>query len=170
MRRLALLAVLLSGAMSLCQAQAPDLNGTWKLNVARSFLAGDHASPDYVLLVTLRLQGSSLSITTDGTNPGEGVFGLPASKSAMELPIDGKPHDVTHPGFLPGMPPSHVAVSAEWQGSTLSISERGASFGGVSSTRRRYFLSEDKTQLIELIESHSTFGDAEQRMVFEKQP
>ena len=138
--------------------------------MGRSFLAGDHASLEYVLILTIQLRGNSLSLTTDGKNPGEGVFGLPASKSTVELPIDGKIHDITPPGIMPGMPPSHAIVSATWEGGTLIVTERSAGFGGITSSKRRYFLSEDKAQLIAQIESHNTFGDIEQRMVFEKQP
>jgi hypothetical protein len=40
--------------------------------------------------------------------------------------------------------------------------------GSPSSTKRRYFLSEDGAHLIELVEAHNGFGDTEQRLVFDK--
>ncbi len=69
------------------------------------------------------------------------------------------------PGF-PGMPPSKAAVTAEWQGGALEVVRVVA--GMASYSRLRLFLSDDGAQLIELVEQHSTFGDAEQRLVFEK--
>jgi hypothetical protein len=52
---------------------------------------------------------------------------------------------------------------------TLLIKEVGQGFGGPSTTLRRYFLSDNGLQLIELVEGHSTFGDIEQRLVFDRQ-
>jgi len=48
------------------------------------------------------------------------------------------------------------------------VMERNAGGGSPSSTKRRYFLSEDGNHLIELVEGHNGFGDTEQRLVFDK--
>jgi len=49
-----------------------------------------------------------------------------------------------------------------------TVMERNAGGGSPSSTKRRYFLSEDGNHLIELVEGHNGFGDTEQRLVFDK--
>jgi hypothetical protein len=58
-------------------------------------------------------------------------------------------------------------VAANWQGCTLEIAQRGSGFAG--SGKQRLFLSEDGSQLIILVEQHSTYFDSEQRLVFDKQ-
>jgi len=62
-----------------------------------------------------------------------------------------------------------MKVVANWQGGTLLVSEGGRSFGGLSTTQRRYFISDYGLQLIGLIEGHNGFGDTEQRLVFDRQ-
>lgn len=94
---------------------------------------------------------------------------MPDSKTTMLLVADGQEHEVTGPSFFPGMPPAKMKVVAEWQGGTLLVNEAGQSFAGPSTTQRRFFLSEDGLQLIELIEGHNSFGDTQQRLVFDKQ-
>jgi hypothetical protein len=95
---------------------------------------------------------------------------MPDSKTTIELSTNGREHEVIGGSPFPGMPPAKMKVVSEWQGDTLLVNEVGRSFGGLSSTQRRYFLSEDGSQLIELIEGHSGFGDTEQRLVFDRQP
>ena len=66
------------------------------------------------------------------------------------------------------MPPRTAQVTATWQGGTLALRQitSGLSNYGIE----RLFLSDDRTQLIVLVERHSTFGDREQRLVFDKLP
>jgi len=148
----------LAAAMTLpAVAQKPSLSGTWKLNVEKSFLAGDHPAKDYEL-TDIAVHVSMMNIP------------LPDAKTTVELATDGQEHEVTGAASFPGMPPVKMKVVASWQGGTLLVSETGRGFGGLSKTQRRYFVSDDGSQLIELVEGHSGFGDNEQRLVFDKQP
>jgi hypothetical protein len=153
---------------SIARAQTTDLSGVWKLNQGKSFLGGDHPPAAYQLVLTLKVQASSIFEIIEAKNPGAAVFGLPKSKSSLDLAIDGKEHEVLQPGFMPTMPPNRLKVIAAWEGSTLVITERGAGFGGSMTTTSRFFLSQDQTQLVELVETHNVFADIQQRRVYEK--
>jgi hypothetical protein len=165
-----LTATTLATAMTLsAAAQQANLSGTWKLNMAASFLAGDHPSPDYEFTKVL-VQGDRTIHQTDiATHVAMMNIPLPDTKVETELTPDGQEHDAETPPPFPGMPPAHLKVSAEWQGNNLLVTERSAGAGRLSFTQRRYFLSNDGSHLIELVEAHNAFGDTEQRLVFDKQ-
>jgi hypothetical protein len=150
-------------------AQKPDLSGTWKLNVARSFTAADHPAKDYELTKTIVQTAGSIKQTDHAVHVSMVNMPLPDSTVTMDLAADGQEHEITGASSFPGMPPPQLKVTVEWQGGTLLVSEAGMQFGGRSTTQRRYFLSDDGKQLIELIEGHSGFGDTAQRLVFDKQ-
>jgi hypothetical protein len=161
----------LAAAMTLpAVAQKPNLSGTWKLNLEKSFLAGDHPAKDYELTKIIVQTASVIKQTDIAVHVSMMNIPMPDSKTTMELATDGHEHEVIGGSPFPGMPPVKMKVVSEWQGGTLLVTEAGRSFGGSSSTQRRYFLSDDGTQLIEQIEGHSGFGDTEQRLVFDRQP
>jgi len=152
MRRLLVLAALIGMFTPMARTQATDLSGDWILNESKSFLGGDHPRADYQLKMTLKAEASSVSEMIEAKNAGVAAFGLPKSKSSLELSIDGKEHEIMVPGFMPGMPPSRLKASAEWQGTTLVITQRGMGFGGLTTTTSRLFLTSDQAELIELVE------------------
>lgn len=159
--------VLLVGAMALAaQAQRPNLSGTWKLSVAKSFMGGDHPFGDYALTRTIAQKGDEISMTDASVHNSVVNIPLPDSTRTMEVAADGKEHEVTMAAGFPGMPASKAAVTAEWQGGTLSVVQIVSGFANYS--KHRLFLSEDGAQLIELVEQHSIYGDEEQRLVFER--
>jgi hypothetical protein len=161
----------LAGAMAIpAAAQRPDLSGTWKLNVAKSLLAGDHPDKDYQLTKIIVQKASLIRQTDIAMHVSMMNIPLPDSKVTMELAANGQEVETNGASPFPGMPGVKMKVVAEWQGGTLLVTEAGRTFGGLSTTQRRYFLSDDGLQLIELIEGHSGFGDTAQRLVFEKQP
>ncbi len=149
-------------------AQKVDLSGTWKLNLAKSFLAGDHPAKDYELTEIIVQSGNAIKQTEVAEHVSMMNIPLPDSKITTELSVDGKEHEVTIASGFPGVPPSPMKVVAEWQGGTLVVSESGRTFAGPQTTQRRYFLSEDGSELIELVEGHNVYGDTAQRMVFDK--
>lgn len=169
MRRLFVLAALIAMLTPMARTQAMNLSGEWKLNEGKSFLGGDHPRDDYQLKMTLKVQASSVFEAIEAKNAGVAAFGLPKSKSSLELSIDGKEHEIMVPGFMPGMPPSRLNASAEWQGTTLVITQRGMGFGGLTTTTSRLFLTPDQAQLIELVETHNGFADMQQRRVYQRQ-
>jgi len=166
---LALLA-LAAGMAIPAAAQKTDLSGTWKLNLQKSFLAGDHPAKDYEFTKVFAQQAGVVKQTDIARHVSMMNIPLPDSNITSELVADGKEHEITTPAPFPGMPPGKMKVVAEWQGGTLLVTETGQSFGGRSSLRRRYFLSDDGSQLIEVVEGHNGFGDTEQRLIFDKQP
>jgi hypothetical protein len=162
--------ITLAAAIALpAAAQKTDLSGTWKLNMKQSFLAGDHPDKDYGLTKTIVQKGKTISLTDAAVHVNLMNIPMPDSKFTVDLVADGQQHDALAPAFLPGLPPMKMKTVAEWQGGTLLVTETG-NFMGPSTTQRRYYLSEDGRQLIELIVGHNGFGDSEQRLVFDKQP
>jgi hypothetical protein len=151
-------------------AQQANLNGTWKLNLGTSFMAGDHTGPDYEFTKVLTQKGRTIHQTDIAKHVSIMNIPLPDTNIKTNLTIDGQEQGIEAPPVFPGMPPAKLKVIAEWQGNTLLVMERNAGAGPASSTKRRYFLSEDGAHLIELIEAHNGFGDTEQRLVFDKQP
>ena len=149
-------------------AQQGNLSGTWKLNLATSFMGGDHPAPDYELTKVLSQEGQTIHQTDIAKHVSIMNIPLPDTNAKTELTTDGQEHDMQAPGAFPGMPPAKLKVTAEWQGNTLLVMERNAGGGSPSSTERRYFLFEDGNHLIELVEGHNGFGDTEQRLVFDK--
>jgi hypothetical protein len=151
-------------------AQKPNLSGKWKLNLEKSFLAGEHTAKDYELTKFIVQTVGLIKQTDIAVHVSMMNIPMPDSKTTIELAADGREHEVIGGSPFPGMPPVKIKVVSEWQGGTLLVTEAGRSFGGLSTTRRRYFVSDDGSQLIELIEGHNGFGDTEQRLVFDKQP
>lgn len=160
------IAIAIAAALPVAAQQA-NLGGTWKLNLAASFMGGSHPSPDYELTKILSQEGQTIHQTDIARHVSVVNIPLPDTNTKTDLTIDGKEHDVQSAPAFPGMPPANLKVTAEWQGNTLLVMERSAA-GRPASTKRRYFLSEDGAHLIELVESHNGFGDSEQRLVFDK--
>ena len=168
-RRICVLIMMVVGVMSPgAQAQKANLNGTWKLDLTKSFMGGDHLFPDYRLTRKIELKGSTISITDSSVHNSVVNIPLPDATMTMELSIDGKEHEVQLSAGFPGRPPSKVKVTAEWQGCTLEIVQMTSGFATYG--KQRLFLSDDGSQLIDLVEQHSIYGDSEQRLVFDKVP
>jgi hypothetical protein len=92
---------------------------------------------------------------------------MPDSKITTDLVTDGQEHEI----LAPGLPATKMKAIAEWQGGTLVVTATGRDFMGTSSkTMRRYYLSDDASQLIELVEGQYGFGETALRLVFDKQP
>ena len=162
--------ILLCGIVTISTAaQKVDFAGTWKLNVAKSSLGGEHPWPNYDLTKIIEQKGPQVRQTEISLHASIVNIPLPDSKVTTEYVADGKERKMTGPIPFPGMPAPEIWVSAQWQGGTLLISEANGAHGAAATTRR-YFLSEDGLQLIELIAARSTFKDADQRLVFDKQP
>jgi hypothetical protein len=162
---------LLAGAMMIpAAAQKADFNGTWKLNLEKSFLAGDHPAKDYELTTVIEQKESAIKRTETAVHVSMMNIPLPDSKTTVEFIVDGKERDAPEKSPYPGMPPLPTKVSAEWQGSTLLVTESSQLMGNATATRCRYFLSDNGSELIELLEGHTGFGDTEQRLIFDKQP
>ena len=159
---LVLLAVICS--MPAC-AQSANFNGTWKLNLAKSFMGADHPPSEYRLTKIIAQKDGGVSITDISEHAAMVNIPLPDSRTTMDLTTDGKEHEIQLPPPFPGMQPMKVQAAATWQGCTLEIQQRGAGFGN---GKQRLFLSSDGSELIMLVEQHSTYQESEQRLVFEK--
>ncbi len=149
-------------------AQDAKLTGTWRLNLAKSFLGGQHPSSDYQFTTIFAVQNGAIDERDIARN--QSLFGvtLPDSKSSMNYATDGKEHEAQAPAQFPGLPPTSITITAEWQGNTLFVTERGNTFRGAVTTHRRYFLSSDGRELKEIVKTHNLSGDLDQRLVFER--
>lgn len=147
-------------------AQQAKLAGTWKLNIAKSDMAGDHPFPEYTLTKKIVQSGDSLTITDSATHVSFVNIPMPDSNNTMQLATDGKGHEVQIPPSYPGGPVGKAQMTATWQGNNLELLE--IINGLAIYSTHRLFLSTDGTQLIELAEQHSNYGDTVQRLVFDK--
>lgn len=162
--------LLLAGVMvSSAAAQKSNFSGAWKLNLSKSFTAGDHPSRDYQLTKIIVQNGNEFTITDVALHQAIVNIPIPDSTTTTMLVADGKERENKGVSPFPGIPAPTLMASVEWQGNTLSINERGER-GFATVDHRRYYLSDDGAELVELVESHSTFEDIEQRLVFDKQP
>lgn len=144
-----------------------DFSGTWKLNVAKSFLSREHPASDYQLTRVIEQTKGAIKVTETSLHGSSRSSLLPDTRIAT-LYTDGQEHETPGPAQFRGRATTTM-VMAEWQGNTLAITERGNGSLASSTTRRRYYVAADGTQLIELVEGYSLRGDTEQRLVFDKQ-
>jgi hypothetical protein len=140
--------------------------GTWRLDLKKSYMGSDHPDASYGFTKTFELKGSTIAQKDHEVNIDIVGMALPERNSSAELVPDGQEHTIQAPSFFPGMPPTPMHITVEWQGDNLVVQESGQSFIGPVSNSRRYFLSEDGTELIEIITGRTSFGDSEQRLVF----
>ena len=150
-------------------AQKANFSGTWKLNVEKSFLGNEHRTAGYQLTKTIEQKDDQIKQMDVAVHVSIVNIPLPDSRTTLELTTDGKTHDMRAAAFFPGMPTPLIKVSAVWQGNTLNISEISQPPDAASKTYRRFFLSDDGTELNELVEGHTGFGDTEQHLVFDRQ-
>lgn len=159
------LAALLSLA---AQAQKANLSGTWRLNVAKSFMGQDHPFSNYEFTKKIAQSGENISINETGIHNSVVNVPLPDSNTSMQVAADGKEHEVHMSTGNPRQPESVLHVTATWQAGTLELVQIVS--GLANMTKHRLFLSDDGSQLIELVEGHNIYGDSEQRLVFDKVP
>lgn len=150
----------------IAHAQKTNFAGTWKLDLAKSDMAGDHPFPDYALTRKVDQTGDSISMTDSAVHVSFVNIPLPDSTTTVQITADGKEHEVEIPSGFPGRPPSKVQLTATWQGNTLELLE--ITNGLALYSTHRLFLSTDGTQLTDLAEQHSNYGDTVQRLIFDK--
>ena len=168
MRRI-FLAFTLAGLASLAaQAQKANLSGTWRLNVAKSYMGQEHPFSNYEFTKKIELTGENITINETGIHNSVVNVPLPDSKTSMHVAADGKEHEVHMSTGNPRQPESVLHVTATWQAGTLELVQIVS--GLANMTRHRLFLSDDGSQLIDLVEGHNIYGDSEQRLVFDKLP
>jgi hypothetical protein len=168
MRRLYTAMILAALAPLAAHAQKANLSGTWRLNVAKSFMGQEHPFSDYEFTKKIELNGDNISVTETGIHNSVVNVPLPDSKTAMQVTTDGKQHEVHISSSSGNQQDSLVRVTATWQGNTLELVQNVS--GLANMTKHRLFLSDDGSQLIDLVEGHNIYGDSEQRLVFDKLP
>jgi hypothetical protein len=147
-------------------ARRAQFAGTWRLDVKQSLMGSDHPSADYALTRIFTLNGTALVKKDHEINIEIVGMEIPERISTTEIVPDGAEHSAQGPGFLPGMPPMTVKITALWQGDNLVINQISAGFGGESLALSRYFLSEDGNLLTEIVLANTGFGDTDQKLVF----
>lgn len=147
----------------------PNFSGTWNLNLAESFLANEHPADDYQLTKVIEQTSGSIKITDIAKNVSVVNIPMPNSTTTTNLIPDGKPRQTQGSAPFPGRPAPQIAESAEWQGGTLFVTQRGQGMAASSTTHHRYFLSENGSRLVELVDGFSLSGDSQRRLVFDRQ-
>ena len=150
------------------QAQKTTLDGTWRLNVAKSLMGQEHPFSNYEFTKKIQQTGDSISITETGIHNSVVNVPLPDSHTAMQVTADGKEHEVHMSTGDPRQPEAVFHVTATWQAGTLELVQ--IVMGLANMTKHRMFLSEDGSQLVDLVEGHNIYGDSEQRLVFDRLP
>jgi hypothetical protein len=166
--RLCIAIMLAALAPFAAHAQKANLSGTWKLNVAKSFMGMEHPFSDYQLTKKIEQGGDTITITDASIHNSSVNIPLPDSTTTMQVATDGTEHEVHMPSGNRRQAASVMKVIATWQGETLELVEVVS--GLANMTKHRLFLSEDGSQLIELVEGHNIYGDSEQRLVFDRLP
>jgi hypothetical protein len=151
-------------------AQTPktNLSGTWRLSVAKSSMAMEHPFSNYQLTKTIKQAGDTVTITDASIHNSNVNIPLPDATTTIEIAADGKEHELQILSGNRRQPASTVKVTAEWQGGTLELVQ--IVMGLANMSKHRLYLSEDGSLLVELVESHNIYGDAEQRLVYDKLP
>jgi hypothetical protein len=147
-------------------AQNPNFSGTWRLNVAQSFMANDHPYPNYELTKKIEQSGDTITITDSAIHNSVVNVPLPDLHTSMQVSTDGKEHEIEIPGDFPGRPAHKAAVTATFQGQTLELRQLNPNMSNYS--KQRLFRAGDAGQLVILVETHTIYGDTEQRLVFDK--
>ncbi len=136
-------------------AAAPDLNGTWKLDTAKSDF-GQFPAPSSL---TQKITHAEPKISVDAkmsTDNGDMQF-------TANYTTDGK--ESTNQGFGG----SEMKSTASWDGETLVMETKGA-FGDTPFTMKdRWALSGGGKTLTVLRHFSSSMGEADQKLVFAKQ-
>jgi hypothetical protein len=169
MRKEIFVAIMLAAiAPLLAQSQKPTLSGSWRLNVAKSYMGQEHPFIDYQLTKKIGQTGDNIAITDTAIHNSNVNIPLPDSTTTMQVAADGKEHEVQIQSGNRRQRASVAKVTAAWQGGTLELVQVVSGLANMS--KQRLFLSDDGSQLIDLVESHNVYGDGEQRLVFDKLP
>ena len=166
MKSLFIASMLALFASCAARAQNANISGTWRLNVAKSFMGQEHPFSNYLFTRTIAQSGESITIAETATHNSTVNVPLPDSETSMQLTADGKEHDVQLTSIKPNRSTAVNKVTATWQGDTLELVQLVS--GLANMTKHRLFLSGNGTQLIDLVEGHNIYGDLQQRLVFEK--
>jgi hypothetical protein len=150
--RLAAFALL---AASAAFAAAPDLGGSWKLNGSKSDF-GQFPAPSSLTQKITHAEPNLKVETKMSSDMGDMEF-------SANYTTDGK--ETTNQGFGG----SEAKCTAKWDGETLLMETKGA-FGDTAFTMKdKWNLSEGGKVLTVLRHFSSAMGDADQKLVFEKQ-
>jgi len=99
------IAVALAALSSLAvQAQKANLSGTWRLNVAKSFMGQEHPFNNYEFTKKIEQSGENISIVETGFHNSVVNVPLPDSKTSMQVSTDGKEHEVRMSTGIPSQP------------------------------------------------------------------
>lgn len=154
----AVLAVLLAlpGAAQECR----PLDGTWRMNRAKSFFAGLKNPGEQAEDETLAIKDAGGKIQEIWSFEGSRIH----DRVAYAYIVDGGEHSVGKGPLIPS------SVRAEWQNCTLIVYKEMPFLGGLKfKVRNTYVLSGDGKELTILQEAHNVLADVERRLVFDRQ-
>jgi hypothetical protein len=147
---------LLTIALGLVQAQAKsDFTGTWKINPSKSDF-GPMPPPDSVTeKITQQDPDIKANVVTKGGAQGDMTYDVSYN-------TEGKETTNTVAG-------NEFKSTAKWDGADLSIDTKGSFSGTEFTSKDRWTLLDDGKTLSVSRHISSAMGDADMKMVFEKQ-
>lgn len=140
--------------MSVFAQQKPDFSGTWKLNVAKSEFGPLPAPTSRTDVITHKEPSLSNSVTAEGAQGKQ--------EYTLSYTIDGKE-------ALNKMGPREVKSTLKWVGSDLVISSKFVFNDMDVTSESTWTLSPDGKTLTVKAHFKSAMGEADQKLVFEKQ-
>jgi hypothetical protein len=145
------LAVVISWMPQIASAQAkPNFAGTWTMNMEKSDLGQIPKPKSQTEKITQTADGITIAIAADRNEMGKQSYTFSAKFDGSETPF---PADA----FPPDSPFRIVSSKAEWQGSSLVITQKTSFQDATGTVKTVYTLSEDGKVLTSA--THITFGD-----------
>jgi hypothetical protein len=135
---------------------APNLSGTWKLNIPKSNFG--QIPPPTSQTDTIVDSEPSITVTSDQKG---GMMGDTTTTAALSS--DGKPTS------SPGMGGAAVTSTAHWNGAALVVNSKTSFQGSDVTIKDTYTLSADGKTLTQLTHVESGMGNFDMTSVFDKQ-
>ena len=168
MRKIAWLAVLLAGVTTMGWAQGgaragakPNLNGTWKLNVAQSDFGGVPPPIRQSEVVTQAGEEFAIAITLEREQSKQN-YTLRFQVGGAEMPL-------AKGSFADDAPFRVLSVKGEWQGTVLVVTEKVSFQGEEGTLKASYSLSPNGKVLRKATHVSMSAGEFDTKTVYDKQ-
>jgi hypothetical protein len=166
MRKILAVMVFAAFAVSIGRAQAPaaaspDLSGTWKVDIAKSDFG--QMPPPSAESEVITQNGNDFKFEISSENDYGNrhyAFNVKADGTDTPFPSDALP---------PDSPLKILSTSAQWQGSSLVVTQKTSFQDDTGSLKATYSLSPDGKQLSKDQQFSFSQGDFESKVVFDKQ-
>ncbi|GGG69125.1 hypothetical protein [Edaphobacter dinghuensis] len=143
-------------------AVKPDLSGTWTLNLSKSDY--DQVPPPQDEILVFSHNGSTFSVATTSDNErGKEVYTLPFT-------IDGNETPTPKGTFADTATLQFLSTKAEWDGTSLILTQKITYQGGAGTLKSTFTLSADGKTLTRMMHISVDQGEFDTTSVYDKQP